>query len=586
MQISAEIQEENIKKTILKKKSAKSVLWYEKPVDEKNQNIIKKEFCLDEVISRLLASRNITKDNFNNFFNPKIKNIMPDPFVLDQMEMATKKIVDSILKKKKIGIFGDYDVDGSTSTAIISKYFLEIGVDFEFYIPDRIKEGYGPNLTAFKFLKNKGCDLIITLDCGTTANNEINLISKNGVNVIIVDHHKEGVGLPDAYAIVNPNKKTDKSGLKNLCAAGVTFFLIVAINRELKKTNFLSNNIDLLEFLDLVALGTICDIVNLDTINRAFVKQGLKIFNNSSNIGLLSILNEASIEDKVSCYHLGFIIGPRINAGGRVGKSSLGAELLLTSNENLAQVMAQKLSEYNNLRKKIEKKVENEAISRVDNNKKIICVHSKDWHPGVIGIVASKLTEKYNKPSIVISEDGDLCKASCRSIKGFDIGNLILEAVKKSVIESGGGHKMAGGFTIKKDNLVKLLNFLESNRFQNSIDIKKSYDCELRLSSINSTLFKNIEKFSPFGPGNPTPKFLVKDCLIKFERIVGEIHLSCIVEDIFGNKIKAIAFNAVKNNIYQYIKKENDERLQLVVTLKQNYWNGEESIQLQIEDVI
>ncbi len=207
MQISAEIQEENIKKTILKKKSAKSVLWYEKPVDEKNQNIIKKEFCLDEVISRLLASRNITKDNFNNFFNPKIKNIMPDPFVLDQMEMATKKIVDSILKKKKIGIFGDYDVDGSTSTAIISKYFLEIGVDFEFYIPDRIKEGYGPNLTAFKFLKNKGCDLIITLDCGTTANNEINLISKNGVNVIIVDHHKEGVGLPDAYAIVNPNKK-------------------------------------------------------------------------------------------------------------------------------------------------------------------------------------------------------------------------------------------------------------------------------------------------------------------------------------------------------------------------------------------
>ena len=459
-------------------------------------------------------------------------------------------------------------------------------MDFEFYIPDRIKEGYGPNHQAFNFLKNKGCDLIITLDCGTTATDEINLISKNGVNVIIVDHHKEGTCLPDAYAIVNPNKKSDKSGLKNLCAAGVTFFLIVAINRELKKNNFLSNNLNLLEFLDLVALGTICDIVNLDTVNRAFVKQGLKIFKNSSNIGLQSILNEASIVDKVSCYHLGFIIGPRINAGGRVGKSSLGAELLLTSDKNLAQVMAHKLSEYNNLRKIIEKKVENEAISKVDIKKKIICVRSKGWHPGVIGIVASKLTEKYNKPSIVISEDDDLCKASCRSIKGFDIGNLILEAVKNTIIESGGGHKMAGGFTIKKDNVVKLLNYLENYRFQSSSEIKKSYDSELRLSSINRSLFKNIEKFSPFGPGNPTPKFLIKDCLIRFERIVGEIHLSCIVEDIFGNKIKAIAFNAVKNNIYQYINTEKDEKLQLVVTLKENFWNGEESIQLQIEDVI
>ena len=589
MQINVEIQEEKIKKKVLsERQSVREILWKEKKSDHELENTLKKKFGLNQIISKLLVSRGINTENFSKFSNPLLKNIMPDPFVIDDMEKATKKIVELILKRKKIGLLGDYDVDGSASTAIMCKYFKELGVNFEFYIPDRIEDGYGPNIKIMDYFKNKGCDLIITLDCGTSSVKEINYIKKKLVDVIVVDHHKQGKNLPDALAIVNPNKNNDSSNLKNLCAAGVTFFLLASINRELRKIKTSFFIPDLLNYLDLVALATICDLVKLDLMNRAFVKQGLKVLNKTKNDGLLSLINESGIKEKVSCYHLGYIIGPRINAGGRVGKSSKGTELLISSDKNLNFVMAKQLNEYNALRKKIELEVEKEAIGKVDGNDSdsIICVNSDNWHSGVIGIVASKLVEKFNRPSIVISENIDICKASCRSVNDFDIGTLIIEAVEKKIIETGGGHKMAGGFSIKKNKINELKKFLKDKYNPNTFEYIKYYDCDLKLSSIDMNLFNEIQKISPFGIGNTTPKFLIKDCIIKFPRIVGQKHLSCVVSDIFKNEFKSIAFNAIDNSINNYITSNIGEMLDLIVSITKNNWMEEEKIELRIEDVI
>ena len=456
MQIKAKANEEQLKKNI----SVKKQYWFEKDFNSKKEkNFLEKK--INPVLSRLLSSRNVEANNFEDYMNPKIKNILPDPFILHDMVIATNKIVEIIKEKKKIGIFGDYDVDGSTSTALLSKYLREAGVEFEFYIPDRIKEGYGPNEDAFTRLVDSNCELIITLDCGTTAFKEIDFTNKKGVDVIVIDHHKQGKELPKAFAIVNPNKQSDNSNLVNLCAAGVTFFLLVSLNRELKKINFFKDGEpNLIFFLDLVALGTVCDLVKIDHLNRAFIKQGLRILNHSPNLGVSSILKESKIDSEVTDYHLGFVIGPRINAGGRVGKSSLGAELLLCNENKIANVMALRLGEFNNLRKKIEKAVEIKAVGMVHENDQIICVNSKNWHPGVIGIVASRLVEKFNRPSIVISEDEKLCRASCRSVLNFDIGDLIVKAVGEGLLLNGGGHKMAGGFTILKENIELFKAFL------------------------------------------------------------------------------------------------------------------------------
>ena len=587
MQINVEIQEEKIKKEVLSKlKSVRKILWKEKRSDLELEDALKKKFGLNKIISKLLVSRGIDTATYSKFSNPLIKNIMPDPCVIDSMESATKKIVEFIIKKKKIGLLGDYDVDGSASTAIMCSYFKTLGVDFEFYIPDRIEDGYGPNIKIMEHFKNKGCELIITLDCGTSSLKEINYIKKKQVDVIVVDHHKQGKNLPDAFAIVNPNKKNDKSNLKNLCAAGVTFFLLVSVNRELRKKNINYYTPNLLNYLDLVALATVCDLVKLDLMNRAFVKQGLKVINNSKNEGLLSLIDESGIKEKVSCYHLGYVIGPRINAGGRVGKSSKGTELLISSDKNLNLLMAKQLNEYNVLRKKIEFQVEKEAICQVDQNSSVICVNSDNWHPGVIGIVASKLVEKFNKPSIVISENIDICKASCRSLNDFDIGNLIIEAVENNIIETGGGHKMAGGFSVKKNKIDELKNFLKNKYNPKTFEYIKYYDYDLKLSSIDMNLFNEIQKISPFGIGNTTPKFLIRDCVIKFPRIVGEKHLSCVVSDIYKNEFKSIAFNATENLINDCIGSNIGDMLNLIVAITKNTWLDQEKIELRIEDVI
>jgi len=586
MQIKAKTIEEQLKKKNPKKISLKKHQWIEKEFnEEKERSFLEKG--INPILSRLLSLRNVDVNNIEEYLNPKIKNILPDPYIIDHMELATNKIVEIIKGKKKIGIFGDFDVDGSTSTALLSKYFDDVGVEFEFYIPDRVTEGYGPNIEAFKKLIENNCELIITLDCGTTAFNEIDFLNKKGVDIIVIDHHKQSELLPNAFAIVNPNKNDDNSNLVNLCAAGVTFFLLISLNRRLKEIKFFKDRIpNLILYLDLVALGTVCDLVKIDHVNRAFVKQGLKIINHSSNLGISSIVNESKIENEINDYHLGFVIGPRINAGGRVGKSSLGAELLLCNEKKIANVMALKLGEFNNLRKKIEKEVESKALEMVEDNEKIICVSSENWHPGVIGIVASRLVEQFNRPSIVISEEKKLCKGSCRSVQNFDIGNLIVKAVNEGLLLNGGGHKMAGGFSIEKEKIKKFKDYLSSKYFKVVGEIIKNYDYQLNINNININLYDEIVKLSPFGPGNQKPRFLLANCNLSFVKVVGNKHHSLLIEDNYGNKTKGIVFNSVNHDLGNFLDGFSGESIDLVATLRRNTWNNEISIQLQVEDII
>ena len=586
MQIKAKTIEEQLKKKNPKKISLKKHQWIEKEFnEEKERSFLEKR--INPILSRLLSLRNVDVNNIEEYLNPKIKNILPDPYIIDHMELATNKIVEIIKGKKKIGIFGDFDVDGSTSTALLSKYFDDVGVEFEFYIPDRVKEGYGPNIKAFQKLVENNCELIITLDCGTTAFNEIDFLNKKGVDVIVIDHHKQSELLPNAFAIVNPNKNDDNSNLVNLCAAGVTFFLLISLNRRLKEIKFFKDRIpNLILYLDLVALGTICDLVKIDHVNRAFVKQGLKIINHSSNLGISSIVNESKIENEINDYHLGFVIGPRINAGGRVGKSSLGAELLLCNEKKIANVMALKLGEFNNLRKKIEKEVESKALEMVEDNEKIICVSSENWHPGVIGIVASRLVEQFNRPSIVISEEEKLCKGSCRSVQNFDISNLIVKAVNEGLLLNGGGHKMAGGFSIEKEKIKKFKDYLSSKYFKVVGEIIKNYDYKLNINNINTNLYDEIVKLSPFGPGNQKPRFLLANCNLSFIKVVGNKHHSLLIEDNYGNKTKGIVFNSVNHDLGNFLDSFSGESIDLIATLRRNTWNNEISIQLQVEDII
>ncbi len=567
--------------------SVNGFLWNERQIDKNEVVILKNELGLETCIAKLAVSRGLNSQNFKNFMDTKIKTTLPDPFVLDDMEKATKKIVDCILNKQKIGVLGDYDVDGSSATSLICNYFSEIGVEYEFYIPDRIKEGYGPNIEAFETLKEKGCVLILTLDCGTTSFKPIEHISKKKIDVIVVDHHQQSKLLPNAFAIINPKKNKDISNLDNLCATGVAFFLLISLSRELKKNNFFKFKLpNLIQYLDLVALATICDLVKLDQVNRAFVKQGIKVINQTKNIGLNALIQESSITQYLQEYHLGFVIGPRINAGGRVGDSRIGVKLLTTREENISSILSKKLCDFNNLRKSIEHKVEREAISQVileDQN--IICVHNKNWHPGVLGIVASKLTNKFMRPSIVISEDDEVCSASCRSVRSFDIGKFILDSVNDGILTSGGGHKMAGGFKIESSKIKDFKISLKNKFITNIENLKKNYDSELKISTIDNQLFHKINNFSPFGIGNPKPKFIINDVVIRYPRVVGEKHLSFYFEDFYSTRIKAISFGSLGTKLGNLIKTSAPIK-SAVVSLTLNSWDGQENVELNVEDLI
>ena len=569
--------------------------WILKRYNQEEISFLKENFSLDEITSKLLSIRKIKREDINSFLNPSIKNFLPNPNNLIDMDKATLRTLVAINKKEKIGVFGDYDVDGATSTALLGKFFSALKILSEIYIPDRKKEGYGPSIKSFKELINKGVKLIFTVDCGTLSFEAIKYAKQHSIDVIVLDHHQSEAILPDAFSIVNPNRLDDKSNLQYLCAAGVTFMFLVAINRELRLEDwFKKNNINepnLINYLDLVSLGTVCDVVPLIGLNRAIVKQGLKILQTKKNLGIKTLLDICKIETKPSIYHLGFMLGPRINAGGRVGKCSHGANLLLNTNPKDAFKLASELDQYNKERQLLEKDLLQEILNETKDYTKdpILVLSGKNWHEGVIGIVASRLKDKFHKPVIIISIDNNIGKASARSIIGFDIGSVIIAATHEKILLKGGGHKMAGGFSINVENIEKFKNFI-FRKFRNineDITSEKPFflDSIISPTAMNLDFFNNINVLAPFGSGNPEPKFAIEDLKTINGKIVGEKHIKSILIGKDGSAIKTIAFNAVESDLGAYLIKKNNKLFNIAGKLSLNEWKGQSNVEFIIDDI-
>ena len=568
--------------------------WVLKKYNQEEIIYFKENFFLDEITAKLLSIRNIKKEDVESFLNPAIKNFLPNPNSLLDMEKSSLRTIKSVQNKEKIGIFGDYDVDGATSTALLGKYFNELKLPFEIYIPDRKNEGYGPSIKGFKELIKKGVKIIFTVDCGTLSFKPIEYAKQNNIDVIVLDHHQSDINLPKAYSVVNPNRLDDKSYLQYLCAAGVSFMFLVSMNKELRNINWFKQNSinepDLLSYLDLVSLGTVCDVVPLIGLNRALVKQGLKILKAKKNLGLKTLLDICKIEINPTIYHLGYLLGPRINAGGRVGKCSHGANLLLNSNPKEAFKLASELDNYNKERQMLEKDLLEKILKECENNLKdpVLVLVGKNWHEGVIGIVAARIKDKFNKPTIIISIKDNIGKASARSIVGFDIGSSIIAATQEQILIKGGGHKMAGGFSIDISNIKKFKDFIFRKFRAVNEDLTQEkplyLDGKISPSAINLEFFDKVNVLAPFGSGNPEPKFIVENLKSVNSQIVGNKHIKSILISSEGTNIKTIAFNALDNVLGAYLLKKNNI-FNIAGKLSLNEWRGQKNVEFIIDDI-
>jgi single-stranded-DNA-specific exonuclease len=590
----------------LQKHSILNRNWQQKTFDQRQATSIYQRFGLSEILSNLLAAREISLDEIENFLEPKIKTALPNPFELSDMEKAVTHVIEAILARKKITIFADYDVDGATSAATLKRFFRDVGLEAAIYIPDRVLEGYGPNSQALLNLKKTGTDLVITLDCGTVAFKPLEDAAAVGLDIIVIDHHLGVLEKPQSIAVINPNCLGENFPHKNLCAAGVAFLFVVAVNKKLREKNFYvqKKEPNLLNLLDLVALGTVCDVMSLTGLNRAFVAAGLKILKQRKNLGLRAICDLAGLDEEPTAYHLGFIIGPRINAGGRVGKSDLGAKLLSSENEEEVKKIAEQLETLNKQRKDLEVQVLEEAVKALESssgefskNDPIIFAVAKNWHQGVIGIVASRLKDLYNKPVAVIAIDGEgkKGKASCRSISGIDFGGEILKARLQGLLIEGGGHAMAGGFSVLPEKIFELHQFFCKNLGEKVAEISAKnnaeFDIAIDLQQVNIELLKELSKLEPFGVGNARPKFLLRNVQKIKGNFVGKTneHVSCIFSTKsalgFSGQIQAIAFRCGANELGAILLDPKfNKPIDLVGTLNINIWMGVEKVQMIIED--
>jgi len=588
--------------SILKKTYQKS------PADERLAMTIHQQFGVALCVARVLAGKNIKQEfdfeEIENFLNPTIKASLPDPYQLLDMDIAVEKIISVIKSGKKITVFGDYDVDGATSSALLKRFFASIGVEIDIYIPDRILEGYGPNVAALLNLKKQGTDLVITVDCGTVAFEALEAAHQAGLEVIVIDHHIGAFDKPRAIAVINPNRLDENFPHKNLAAVGVSFLLAVAVNKALRNIGFYTqNNLsepNLLLLLDLVALGTVCDVMTLDGVNRAFVAQGIKIMKSRANIGIRALCDVANLDEEPSAYHLGFVIGPRINAGGRVGKADLGARLLSTGNEEEAKKIAADLNIYNNQRKDIEVNILEEAknyLEKTEQNHSVLLAASDKWHQGVVGIVASRIKDLYNKPTAIIALKDGIGKASCRSILGVDFGAAIIKAKLLGLLIEGGGHKMAAGFSVEQNKIPDLQNFLNSElsvAIELSNQNKISYFADvLDINSANLNLAKELLNLEPFGVGNAKPRFLIKDLQIVEAKIVGTTgkHIRCVfsAKTLAGwnGRITGFAFNAMDSELGEVLISKNKAKpIAIIGQININRWMGNENLQVVVEDLV
>ncbi|MEO0347831.1 MAG: single-stranded-DNA-specific exonuclease RecJ [Pseudomonadota bacterium] len=589
----------NITNTIdARQTSVKGIEWQLAPSNERDILMYSQKFNLPPISAQLLASKSLNLDEATNFLQPKIKNLLPDPSILLDLDKAVAIIIKAINEKQKIVIFGDYDVDGATSSALLYRVLSQITDPklLSIYIPDRIDEGYGPNVEAFDYLIKQGNQLIITVDCGTLSFEPIAHAKNNGANVVVIDHHLSDTKLPQADAIVNPNRLDQTlNPLTTLAGVGVSFVVLVGLIRELRQQLFFNNKPepDLMAQLDLVALGTVCDVMQLTGLNRALVKAGLKQMRKRLNLGITAICDLANLQQPANVYHLGFVIGPRINAGGRVGEASLGSTILTTTCPEQAKTIAGKLERYNLERKALEAQMLEQAMAQAEGQqqRQVIFATGQNWHPGVIGIVASRLKEKFNKPTAVIAINNGIGKASARSISGIDFGAAIISAKNEELLIAGGGHAMAAGFTVTEANINTLQEYLEQQFLRTSTaatNIVKHFNAYLLPNAINLQLYQQILQLEPFGNGNPDPRFCLKDVHltnINFGRN-GVAKCNIGSSSNRGRMARATAFGCDDSEIGHLLKNYHGEVVSIIVKIQNNFWQGRSNIELIIEDIL
>lgn len=583
--------------------SLKNLLWQEKEYNKTLKNDLEKQLGISDFQAQILAARKDDIPDFNNFLNPTLRSSLPDPLIIKDMDKAAHFVAKAIAEKKRIAIFGDYDADGATSSALLKNFLKHFGLDARIYIPDRIMEGYGPNINALLKLKEEGHDLVITVDCGTTAIDPLEEAAKHNLDIIVVDHHLSKNLKPKAIAIVNPNRDDDESNLTYLAGVGVCFMMLIAVNRILRENGYYEKQqlkeINLLTLLDLVALGTVCDCVPLIALNRALVTQGLKILNQRQNPGLNHLLTVSSLEEKeIEPYHLGFMLGPRINAGGRVGKSSLAAEMLTSDKPDDLRNISQKLDIHNQERQAIEaialEEAEELILNQALHEEAVIIAAAENWHPGVIGIVAARIKEKFQKPTMIIAigEDG-IGKASCRSHADINIGEIVTLAKEAGILKEGGGHKMAAGFSILPEKIKALREYIKTH-YQKQIEEelanqKLYYDYHCSLEKIGQTLYEEIQALQPFGMGNPEPIFAFHNLVILKSMLLGKNHIKLIIAELsggsFGKSSEAIAWKAADSTFGEYLLKGEGKQISLAATIKENIWQNQRRFQLNIVDV-
>lgn len=555
-------------------------------------------YGLDDLLARILVGRGVLLSDLETYLNPSLRALLPNPATLQDMTQAVARLASALTSGEQVAVFGDYDVDGACSAALLIDYFRAAGgLEPLLHIPDRIFEGYGPNVEAIQQLAAQGAKLLITVDCGTTSHEALAAARSLGMDVIVLDHHQAPLDLPNAI-IVNPNRQDDLSGQGILCAAGVVFLALVALNRALQDLGWWDEGRrapDLLAALDLVALATVADVAPLTGLNRAFVVQGLKVLSNRHRLGLAALLAVSRLEGPLKAQHLGFALGPRINAGGRIGDASLGCRLLTISNSSEAERLAAQLDRLNVERREIEQRSVDEALALAEqrfiktNRLSCLIVESDDWHPGVVGLIASRLKDRFNIPSFAFASKGNKLTGSGRSLSGVDIGRAVRNCVEAGVAEKGGGHAMAAGVTLDREKLGVFRDYL-NDHLADAVDRSREEDAliidgALTGRAVNIALLEKLSRAGPFGQGNPEPLFVLPNQQVVSVTVVGDRHLRTRLRSGDGATLDAMAFRAAEAPLGQALLKGIGGHFHIAARISSNHYQGRERPQTAIIDM-
>ncbi len=554
---------------------------------------------LPELLARVLAGRGVTADEAPEFLDPTIRKLMPDPSTLTDMDAAAERIADAVDAGEGVAIFGDYDVDGATSAALLNRYLRSLGLTPQVYIPDRLFEGYGPNPDAIDKLADAGATLIVTVDCGTTSFEALERARQRGIDVVVIDHHLAGAELPPARAVVNPNREDDISGLGHLAAVGIVFMTLVGVSRELRSRGHFGpgEEPNLLDWLDLVALGTVCDVVGLAGLNRALVVKGLLVMRRQGNLGLGVLARLARLGGPIEAGHLGFMIGPRINAGGRIGNAALGAALLATEDPEEAERIGAELERLNAERQTLEAGMLAEAMAAAEPvfaggaEPAVLVTHNPGWHPGVVGLIASRLKERFGRPAFAVADGpSGFGVGSGRSIPGVDLGRAVKAAVSEGLLAKGGGHAMAAGVTVALNRLRPFQEFIE-DRVRNDVKRASAAERDLKIDAAVTAegatveAIADLERAGPFGAGNPSPVIAFPAHQVTYAEIVGGAHVRTSIATGAGANLRAMAFRSVDTPIGQRLLDRSGGALHVAGTLSIDTWQGRSRPTIKVIDV-